>query len=422
MPDYVAYMFAPSAARFPRGVEVRIEGPPGAHSSQSIGLRSSFLDPPHEVLARGLLIEARGHGNSLESATDGLLGLGGEFLPALCLTANAFVDEVRLVAAYDVSTRVASRDWLQRYPDPEPAVPPNSREVPRDDFGALLTSLAPHPERDRVGLAIAYYREAIRHWKPGSELLAVVQLQIAAETITPVAVSRLLNERGLTRDQLAAELGYDPPKGPRDRFIASRVRLQEIYRGDNDLRRGVERASNGYEHGLETFAQAKQTAELVRDQAAHLIRTALLREAGVGGDDFARLTADRYRVPLRLTPAQHFWRGKLAVNDDHMLTPGTGPITMRDWVISLRASEITPDGSLRVQEDHVTGNSPEGTTITFESKTTIIPVGIAPGGTIPTVRMSQPRPVDVSASVHREVVFDLPQDQSPETDGHTPSG
>jgi hypothetical protein len=285
----------------------------------------------------------------------------------------------------------------------------------------LIASLNPHPERDRVGLAIAYYREAIRHWKPGSELLAVVQLQIAAETITPVAVSRLLNERGLTRDQLAAELGYDPPKGPRDRFIASRVRLQEIYGGDNDLRRDVEQASNGYEHGLETFSQAKQTAERVRDQAAHLIRAALLREAGVRGDDFARLTADRYRVPLRLTPSQHFWQGKLNVDDEHMLTPGTDPITMRDWVISLRASEITPDGSLRVQEDHVTGNSPEGTTITFESKTTIVPVGVAPGGKVPTVRMSQPRPVDASASVHREVVFDLPQDQSPEGDGHTPS-
>lgn len=421
MPDYVAYMFAPSAARFPRGVDIGIQGPPGSHPSQSLGVRSSYHEPPHEVLARGLLIEARGRTDSLESAVNGLLDFGGQLLPALCLTANAFIEDVQLIAAYDVSRGLHERDWVQRYPDPEPAVPPNSREVPAQDFEALTSALMLHPDRDRIGLAIAFYREAIRHWKPGSELLAVEHLQIAAETITPAAVTRVLHETSLDRDQLADELGFDSKKGSRDHFLTSRIRLQEIYDGDNDLRRAVEQASNGYEHGLSTFAEAKETAERVRDQAAHLIRTALLREAGVRGDDFARLTADRYRVPLRLTPAQHFWRGKLNVEDEHVLTPGTDPITMRDWVISLRASEITPDGSLRVQEDQVTGNSPEGTTITLESKTTIIPVGVAPGGKVPTVRMSQPRSVDASASIHREVVSDLPQDQSPERDGHASS-
>jgi hypothetical protein len=219
--------------------------------------------------------------------------------------------------------------------------------------------------------------------------MAVEHLQIAAETMTPLSTARVVRASGGTREAYAADLGFDSSTGNLESFLASRVRLEEIYGGDNPLRREVENASNGFEHGFKDFGEAKALAESSRDRAAHLIRKALLREVGLDQAAVEALMSGTSEVPLGLVPIQHLWRGTLDVGDERMLNPGEPPLVLKDWRMKITASKEEASGQIRMRTDHDNGGPPDGAKLTLERKLTIFSVGLGENSVPPSTKIDR---------------------------------
>jgi hypothetical protein len=194
----------------------------------------------------------------------------------------------------------------------------------------------------------------------------------------------MLKESGETKEAYAANLGFDASKGNLESYLASRVRLEVIYGGDNALRRDIENASNGFEHGFKSLDEAKVLAESARDRAARLIRAALLREVGLDSASVKGLTSATFEVPLGLVPIQHLWRGTLEVEDEELLNPGEPPLILKDWSMRIVASEEEPSGQIRMRTDHDNGGPPDGAKLTLEKKLTIFSVGLGEGTMSPS--------------------------------------
>lgn len=374
---WVAYLRADSALRLARGERVGVMTPPGEGPFFATLIGSDYLPAPADAIPAVLLIEVRGEsGRPLEEVVDQLLNIGGQLLPLLTLAGNAFVDDVHLDVAYEVTPSVQKRPWIQRYTGLVEPSPPTTRLISRRELGPLIEAANVQPERDRWGRAVANYREALRHWRPGDELMAVEHLQIAAETLTPISTARVLREAGLTKEGYAESLGFESSKGDMENFVASRIRLDEIYSGDNVLRRDVENASNGFEHGFKDFTEAKVLAEHSRDAAARLIRIALLAELGLDSANMQGLTSGPFEVPLALSPIQHLWRGTLEVEDESSLGPGEPPLHLKDWRMEIVASQEEASGQIRMRTDHRQGGPPNGAKVTPEKKLTVLSVGL----------------------------------------------
>jgi hypothetical protein len=382
---WAAYLRADSALRLARGERVLIMTPQGAAPLLSVLIDNDYLASPADALPRGLRIEVRAESKgSLEEVVDQLLDAGGQLLPLLTLAGNAFVGDVHLDVAYEVTPSIGRRPWIQRYAGRDEPSPATTRPISHRELGPLIEAANTHPGRDRWGRAVANYREALRHWRSGDELMAVEHLQIAAETMTPLSAARVVKASGKTKEAYAAEFGFDPTKGNLESFLASRVRLDEIYGGDNALRRDVESASNGFEHGFKDFTDAKALAESSRDRAARLIRMALLREVGLDQAAVQTLASGTFEVPLGLVPIQHLWRGTLEVDDEGLLDPGEPPLVLKDWRMKIIESKEEASGQIRMRTDHQSDGPPDGAKLTLEKKLTIFSVGLGEGAVSPS--------------------------------------
>ncbi len=385
MAFWVAYLKADSALRLARGERIAILTPAGPAPLFSVLVDNDYQPAPADALPRGLLIEVRGESEgSLEEVVDQLLDIGGQLLPLLTLAGNAFIGDVHLDVAYEVTPSVNRRPWIQRYVGHTEPSPTTTRPISHRELGPLIEAANIYPDRDRWGRAVANYREALRHWRSGDALMAVEHLQIAAETMTPLCTARVVKASGKTREAYAAELGFDASRGNLESFLASQVRLKEIYDGDNALRRDVENASNGFEHGFKNFGEAKALAEDSRDRAARLIRAALLREVGLDAPAVQALTSGTFEVPLGLVPIQHLWRGTLEVGDEGLLNPGEPPLVLKDWNMRIVASEEESSGQIRMRTDHDNCGPPDGAKLTLEKKLTIFSVGLGEGAVPPS--------------------------------------
>lgn len=390
MAEWVAFLTADSALRLPPGERVAIVSPPESGPRVTVQISSEYLPPPADAVPRGLLIEVRGaSAQPVEKVVDWFLGIGGEFSPLLTLIGNAFIGDPDLLVAYDVSAGLSAREWIQQYRG-QPAVnPPNSRPISVAELGPALDAANKAPQRDRWGRAVANYREALRHWKPGDELMAVEHLQIAGETLTPISIARVVSESGKTETELADQWGFDARQERVGTFMSRQVSLEETYRGDDQLRRDVRDASNGFEHGFMTFAEARALAERARDQAARLIRAAILREAVLGATEVTALTRGPFEIPLALAPTRHLWRGNIEVDDEQALEPAQPPLLLKNWDLKIISSEETEHGEIRMQTEHSSGGPPDGAKVTPKKKVTIMPVGLGEGAVPPRITTDQ---------------------------------
>jgi hypothetical protein len=383
MASYAIYSRCAAALRLPRGTAVEIANPDGG--LPWIQVRSRYLPPPSEDVARDLLIEVRLEAPGLEQAVNEGLQAAQSQLLGLTAAANAYVANPVLVAAYETDPGVRDRSWIQRYNPPDHPIPPNTREISTADAGALMKAAEHHGDRLRFGRVLAFYREALRHAEAGSALLAVEYLHVTAETLTP-----------LLRDQLRQELGGDemlrghlglPSTDTAEATLLSKIRLREIYGDDNALRRAVERVSNGFEHGFEDLARAREVASRLVAPAADRIRTAVLRAAALAPSAFAALTAERFRVPTPLFNTEYHYIGTLRVSDETVLVRGAEPIeALRDWSTWVESSQqddqgplVTTAGSARGPED--------GIDLALRTLVQRLPVGLPSGARVPRHRL-----------------------------------
>lgn len=345
MPAYSVYCRCLSAVRLPPGDAVRFVNPDGPFPS--VEVRSRYMPAPAQDVALDLLIETRLRAPNLEAAVNEGLQAANSHLLGLTVAANAYAANPVLVAAYEVDPGVAERDWIQSYQPPEHPIPPNARQISREAAGELMRAADQHPCRSQFGRVLAFYREALRYADKDSALLALMYLHIAAETLTPVLRDLIRDEGKLSDEQMFLRFGVDEAASDKEKVLLSRIRLHEIYDGDNELRRNVEQVSNGFEHGGQDLAKARESATLLLATASKKVRRAILSAARLPREILEQLASGDFSVPLPLFAIEYLYLGKLRVSDESLLAPGTEPVQgLRNWSAWVESSDRQPDGNL----------------------------------------------------------------------------
>lgn len=304
---------------------------------------------PAEAVALDLLIETRLCAPDLEAAVNEGLQAAHSHLLGLTVAANAYAANPVLVSAYEVGPGVAEREWIQRYQPPEHPIPPNARPISREIAGEFMRAADQHPCRSQFGRVLAFYREALRYAEKDSVLLALVYMQIAAETLTPVLRDLIRDEGKLSDEQIFLRFGVDEAASDKEKALLGRIRLNEIYDGDNKLRRKVEQVSNGFEHGGQDLLKARENANLLFATASRKVRHAILVAARLPPAILEQLASEEFSVPLPLFATEYFYLGKLRVSDESLLAPCTEPLQgLRDWAAWVDSSEHQPDGNLAI--------------------------------------------------------------------------
>jgi hypothetical protein len=332
MPAYSVYCRCLSAVRLPPGDAVRFVNPDGPFPS--VEVRSRYMPAPAQEVALDLLIETRLRAPDLEAAVNEGLQAANSHLLGLTVAANAYAANPVLVAAYEVDPGVAERDWIQSYQPPEHPIPPNARQISREAAGELMRAADQHHCRSQFA-------------DKDSALLALVYLNIAAETLTPVLRDLIRDEWKLSDEQMFLRFGVNEAASDKEKVLLSRIRLHEIYDGDNKLRRKVEQVSNGFEHGGQDLVKARESATLLLATASKKVRRAILSAARLPRAILEQLASEEFSVPLPLFAIEYLYLGKLRVSDESLLAPGTEPVQgLRNWSAWVESSDRQPDGNL----------------------------------------------------------------------------
>jgi hypothetical protein len=340
-------------------------------------------------------VEVRVQAQSFNAAVNEGLQAAHSQLLGLTVAANSFVANPVLVAAYEIDPGVVEREWIQRYQPPEHPIPPNTREITSAAAGEFMRAAEHHPHRSRFGRVLAFYREALRYAEKDSALLAVEYQHITAETLTSVLRDVIQDDLNLTDEQMYAHFGVDIDVPNAKGALLKCIRLQEIYGGESDLRRQVERVSNGFEHGFEDLNAAKDAAENVVGDAGRLVRSAILRVARLRRETLSYLDSERFVVPMPLFSVEYLYMGKLRVDDETLLAPGTEPIRgLRDWSTWVEAGERLSDGSLLVTTASSAIGPREGLSIDLKSLVQRLPIGLPAGARAPQTRFKTIHVVD----------------------------
>jgi hypothetical protein len=386
MPTFVVYCRCYSAFRIPAGESVRRGA--GDRVLPWIDVRSRYLPPPAQHVARDLLIELRLSAETLEDASNsGLQGAHSQLL-SLTVAANAFADDPALECAYRVDAGVAEREWAQSYSPPRHPIPPNSRALDAEPATALAAAADRHPEARRFGRVLAFYRESLRHARVGSSLLAVEYLHIAAETLTPILHARLERMLGVEETELARRLEVSSKAQNPGKALLSAIRLREIYRGDKQLARSVEHTSNGFEHGFADLSDARDQARTVHTRAAEHIRAAIIEASGLPRKHRERLNGAGYAVPMPLFANEYVHVGMLRDVDERVLAPGTPPLKgLRAWKMKVDRSKTQPDGGLLVTTSSDAKGPADGVSVNLGALVQSMPVGLPAGARVPQHRL-----------------------------------
>ncbi|MGO9490376.1 MAG: hypothetical protein ACLQBB_15295 [Solirubrobacteraceae bacterium] len=293
-----------------------------------------------------------------------------------------------LECAYRIDPGVEEREWAQGYMPPQHPIPPNSRALDAEGAAALAAAADHHPERLRFGRVLVFYREALRHARVGSSLLAVEYLHMAAETLTPIVRARLQRMLGVEEAELAGRFGLVADSANVAKKLLLAIRLREIYGGEKDLARDVERISNGFEHGSADLSDAREQARMVHTRAAERIRAAIIDASGLPCKQRKRLDAPGFAVPMPLFANEYVHVGTLRGVNPRALEAGTAPVQgLRDWKMRLDRSELQGDGALLVRTSSYARGPADGASVNLGAQVQVMPVGLPAGARVPEHRL-----------------------------------
>jgi len=283
--EYVVVLRARSSAKFlpEEGCELVLNVP--NLDLQGVRLRTFTLwvDEAGKQLPRELIIEVRGHADSLDEAAAKFAAVGRPIATMAGFVANVRVGPLELHLAYEGTPSSEDREFLETFIPDERGALLEGRIIRRDlmeaTYLAFVTLAADSP---RVSRALRQYELALREWYVGGEWLALNHLWIAAENLTKAVIRKTVAARGISEEDLAHEYGLvtDDPKRPRWKdLLGARVRESIIFDGDTETYKAAEEASNGLEHGyweLDKVAEhalkcADKTFGYVRRTVVHLL-------------------------------------------------------------------------------------------------------------------------------------------------------
>ncbi len=115
--------------------------------------------------------------------------------PLLALSANAAIEDPEVEVAFDATPGVQSREFFQSMRPTDFGVPKSSRALMGESVGPLVNAVFSSPESDRLHRAAVQYGEALKSWRPGSQLRCCLHLWMAVEALTKADPERFEEAR-----------------------------------------------------------------------------------------------------------------------------------------------------------------------------------------------------------------------------------
>lgn len=276
----------------------------------------------------GLMAEIRGVAPSLDEALQHFSQAAQSICPVLAFIGNSSVDDMAPEISYDISLGQTERDFFQQFLPEERILMVERRRVPANLAVRFLEAMSQHAESGRIHRAVAQYYQALHDWQPGHEVLAFSHLWMSVEALTPVALRRVLAEKGMDRAQLAAEWGIDLKQ------LDAEVRKRLIMQGDEDTYKKAKVTSDGFEHGFLALPDVHANSNTLRVTVATYLRTAILRELSLGVDDVTTMTQPPWDSPGHVHTAKYV-RIKLLTKTENLAAPAQ-QYPMLNWKTSYR--------------------------------------------------------------------------------------
>jgi hypothetical protein len=288
--EYVVVLRARSAARYlPEGGFEFCLKPNAELGVRAARIRAftRWVVAGDDELPRELTIEVRGAADSLDEAIQRFYQLAQPIALLTGFAANVRVGVMEVYLAYNSTSDSAERPFLEVFLPDETGGVSEGRIVDADVMVALTPALfAVGDDEGRISRALRHYELALRHWYIGGEWLALNHLFIAAETLTPVFITRMSEEAGFDKAALAVSLGIAEgyPEKSWQQGLDLFVRKERVFAGDVDTLKAAARGRNGMEHGHLALSEVNRHALVATEKTFAHIRRSILELLAVPDD------------------------------------------------------------------------------------------------------------------------------------------
>lgn len=348
MAELVVVLSAESDARWREGEPpLVVQGFPCADGTVSITFQTRYADEGHEArVPREMWVDARGATDlDFVDAISAFAQAAAAIVPAIAVSTNAYVGQLKPKLAYDNSPGLRARDFFQSFVREEVNTIPNpARRVKNEHVVALLRGLHSHPRHDRLGRAVAQYAIALEDWFPGHETGSLAHLWMGMEALTEIAVVRELEGSGLDENALATRMGVSADRpGQLRTALSAEIRCRVLFQGDRETYRNAKRASDGFEHGFLDFARIRGFASEARDKTATYLRQAILDIPQIDRTIRDEMLASPRDIPLRSHLTRYIWGELVGDGTDPALPDQEYPVL--EWKSRLQSLLRKDDGT-----------------------------------------------------------------------------
>lgn len=270
--SYIVVMRASAAARFPQEYgSLEVENFPSTAGPISIKFRTRYSEEGFgSPIPREMWVEARGAAPSIKDAINTFTESANGLAVVVAFSANAHVGDLEPHVAFDNTPGRTEREFFESFLPDERGLPKMGRRTDIPSTGALVLAIANSREQERLLRAMGQYRQALTHWRPGTESLALAHLYMGVEALTPAVLRKIRDQTGKSNQELAEGWGIELKQ------LDSEVRRRLIFREDTTTFQKARAASDGLEHGFKPFPEIHSLASQVRDSTAAYLREAIL--------------------------------------------------------------------------------------------------------------------------------------------------
>lgn len=333
MPLFTVVARARSTVLFGREDAFRFQRVPTLDGRVTVSLSTRRGIPAgfKKEVAFGICAVIEGEAPNLEVALATFVSAAETCIPIVTLCLNGATDMLEPEVGYESSPDVDERPFFQQFIPEERLLLSKRRRVQLTVLQGVASALMTHPDNERLLRALAHYHRALQEWRPGSEVVSVHHLWMAAECLTPVMLRSHLKQRGETRDTLASMWGIQP------RELDASVRKRLVFRNEAGVYAAVRAAMDGFEHGFRPLREIHEAARDNRARTAQLVRTAILAELALEPTLLQSLGSASIAEPGHLHGAKYV-RGTL--------NGGNGRLAADDQLFPIMtwASTIAPAG------------------------------------------------------------------------------
>lgn len=313
-----------------------------------------------QSIPRELWIQVSGPGVSLDAFITHAQDMANTITSILTFAHNSGTDfGVQANLAFDACEAHEDHPYFQNVIKPESGPPRPARNVDVTAMQSLLRDLFAHSDKDRLLRAIGQYEAALRHWRPGGEVMALAHLYVTMEVLTPL-IRRKEEQKVGGEAQLAKQWKLVPKQCSKcghqfglGGIIDVEVRKRVLFRGETAVYKQAKEASDGLEHGYLPVATVRAHAGKHMQRLSVLARHAIVDLISADADWRGQFLTSARDNPLGSFEIAQYVRATLRGPADKL--PAAGNVyPYFDVAHEITDISLTHDGTWQMSIDGTT--------------------------------------------------------------------